>query len=81
MVRVLRWHREGYGANNIRIHLFVTNPHFGKYVRQVSGKGFVAVSNTQSFGAGQTDVLLIKTDGNGNLRGMIRVQRNLLGRV
>jgi hypothetical protein len=38
-------------------------------VQQTGGGGFVAVSNTQSFGAGQTDVLLIKTDGNGNLQG------------
>jgi len=45
-----------------------SNNEYAFSVQQTGGGGFVAVSNTQSFGAGQTDVLLIKTDGNGNLQ-------------
>ncbi len=49
------------------------NPDFGKYVRQVSGGGYVILGETFLSGnfdlfLARTDMILIKTDGNGNLQ-------------
>jgi len=44
-----------------------SNEDVGKSVVEVSDGGFVVIANTESYGAGNTDLLLAKFDGSGNL--------------
>lgn len=44
-----------------------TDPDVGNSVQQTSDGGFIIVGSTYSFGVGEGDVYLIRTDGNGDL--------------
>ena len=70
-----------YGAGNSDVYLIKTyangneqwshsfggsNSDYGESVRQTSDGGYIIAGRTLSYGAGSTDVYLIKTDANGN---------------
>jgi uncharacterized protein YvpB len=56
----LQWAKAGGGGSTS-----------GTSVQQISGGGYVVAGSTASFGAGGSDVLLIKTDANGNIAGCV----------
>jgi regulation of enolase protein 1 (concanavalin A-like superfamily) len=71
-----------FGAGSLNVYLIKTdangdslwtknyggvNGDEGQYVQQTSDGGFIIVGITETFGAGNLDIYLIKTDVNGNL--------------
>ena len=72
---------ESFGAGSTDVYLIKTNSigdtlwtktyggtdaDFGYSVQQTNDNGYIIVSGTESFGAGSTDVYLIKTNANGD---------------
>ena len=71
---------ESFGNGNLSVYLIKTDDNgvdqwsqtfsgsdeqWGNTVQQTTGGGYVIIGGTESFGAGDRDVYLIKTDGNG----------------
>lgn len=61
----LQWAKAGGGPQSFS----VAGSNFGTSVQQTFDGGYVVAGSTTSFGAGGSDVLLIKTDANGNIAG------------